>query len=176
MPDIKTAADLRFTKTRNIFCQTGRRPYKKIKFKRILFLALMSLTLVDCASVQMADPAKDAQAKQFTAKPDVAGIYIYRNESMGTALKMDIDLAGKPLGLSAAKTYFYAEVQLGMHKITSKTENTVEIGIDEIAGKLYYVWQEVKMGILSVRSKLQLVDEATVQAGVNECKLAAPLP
>ncbi|MEQ1915724.1 MAG: DUF2846 domain-containing protein [Gallionella sp.] len=145
-------------------------------FKRILLHALMTLSLVGCASVQMADPAKDAQAKQFTAKPDVAGIYIYRNESMGAALKMDIDLDGKPLGQSAAKTYFYAEVQPGNHKITSKTENTVDLSIDAVAGKLYYVWQEVKMGILSARSKLQLVDEATGQAGVNECKLAAPLP
>ncbi|MDD4978861.1 MAG: DUF2846 domain-containing protein [Gallionella sp.] len=144
-------------------------------FKRILLLALMTLSLVGCASVQMADPAKDAQAKQFTAKPDVAGIYIYRNESMGAALKMDIDLDGKPLGQSAAKTYFYAEVQPGNHKITSKTENTVDLSIDAVAGKLYYVWQEVKMGVWSARSKLQLVDEATGQAGVNECKLAAPL-
>ena len=145
-------------------------------FKRILILALLSLSLVGCASVQMADPAQDAQAKQFTAKPDVAGIYIYRNESMGAALKMDIDLDGKPLGQSAAKTYFYAEVTPGNHKITSKTENTVDLSIDAVAGKLYYVWQEVKMGVWSARSKLQLVDEATGQAGVNECKLAAPLP
>lgn len=145
-------------------------------FQRILFLALMSLTMVGCASVKMADPTQDAQAKQFTAKPDVAGIYIYRNENMGAAMKMDIELDDKPLGRSAAGTYFYAEVKPGNHKITSKTENTVEIGIDAVAGKLYYVWQEVKMGILSARSKLHLVDEATGQAGVNECKLAAPLP
>lgn len=145
-------------------------------FKRILFLALMSLSLVGCASVKMADSAQDAQAKQFTAKPDVAGIYIYRNENMGAAMKMDIELDDKPLGQSAAGTYFYTEVKPGTHKITSKTENTDDLSIDAVAGKLYYVWQEVKMGILTARSRLHFVDETTGQAGVNECKLAAPLP
>jgi hypothetical protein len=144
--------------------------------KRILFLVLMSLTLVGCASVKMADTAQDTQAKKFTAKPDVAGLYVYRNESMGSAIKMDVEVDGKALGQTAAKTYLYTEVAPGKHRIVSKTENASEIGIDAVAGKLYYVWQEVKMGVWSARSRLQLVDEATGQAGVNECKLAAPLP
>jgi len=64
-------------------------------------------------------------------------------------------------------------VQPGTHKLTSKAENTSELTVDAVAGKLYYVWQEVKMGVMSARSKLQLVDEPTGKAGVQESKLAA---
>ncbi len=39
------------------------------------------------------------------------------------------------------------------------------------AGEIYYVWQEVKMGVFAVGSKLHLVDEEKGQAGVKESKL-----
>lgn len=132
----------------------------------------LALTMTGCASVKMASPAADAQAKQFASKPSVAGIYVYRNESMGAAVKMDVAIDGKPLGQTAAKTYLYTEVPAGQHKLTSKTENTSELTLDVVAGKLYYVWQEVKMGAMSARSKLQLVDDAAGQKGVGESKLA----
>jgi hypothetical protein len=40
-----------------------------------------------------------------------------------------------------------------------------------IAGKIYYVWQEVKMGMFSARSALHQVDAAKGQKGVEESKL-----
>ena len=36
-----------------------------------------------------------------------------------------------------------------------------------------YVWQEVKMGFIAARGKLQVVDEATGRKGVAETALAA---
>ena len=142
-------------------------------FKKLLVIVALSFTMVGCASVKMADPAQDSQAKQFMPKANVAGVYIYRNESMGAIAKMDVSIDGKPLGQTAKKTYIFTEVQPGSHTITSKAENTSELTIDAVAGKLYYVWQEVKMGIMSARSKLSLVDEATGKEGVNECNLIA---
>ncbi|BBE50583.1 hypothetical protein OYT1_ch1022 [Ferriphaselus amnicola] len=143
--------------------------------KKLLVVAGLSLAIVGCASVKMADPTQDAQAKQFAAKPDVAGVYVYRNEQMGSAYKIEVDLDGKPLGITAPDTYIYTEVRPGTHTLTSKAENTSELTFEAAAGKLYYVWQEMKMGILYFRTKLQLVDEVNGQKGVQETKLAAPL-
>ncbi len=142
-------------------------------FKKLLVIVALSFTMVGCASVKMADTAQDTQAKKFAPKPNVAGIYIYRNESMGGAVKMDVALDGKPRGQTAKKTYIYTEVKPGTHTISSKAENTSEVSIDAVAGKLYYVWQEVKMGVMYARNKLSLVDEATGKNGVNECSLIA---
>ena len=39
------------------------------------------------------------------------------------------------------------------------------------AGKNNFVWQEIKMGLIIARNKLQIVDEATGKAGIAESKL-----
>jgi hypothetical protein len=142
-------------------------------FKKLVLVAIFTFGVVGCASVPMGDVKKNAELKTFTPKPGVAGVYIYRNESMGAAIRMDVEVDGKPIGQSAAKTYFYTELPPGKHTVTSKAENTDSIEIDTIAGKLYYIWQEVKMGFLYARTKLQLVSEEEGKKGVLESDLAA---
>ncbi|AFQ48541.1 lipoprotein [Burkholderia cepacia GG4] len=84
---------------------------------------------------------------------------------------MPVILDGKILGDTAAKTYLYSEVEPGHHQLVSKAENDSTLDVDTVAGKIYYVWQEVKMGIMYARSKLQLVDDTTGRDGVKESKL-----
>ena len=97
---------------------------------------------------------------EILAKPDSAGLYIDRDESMGAAVRMDVEVDDKPLGQAAARTYFYAELKPGKHTVTSKAENTDTLEPDALPGKLYYVWQEVKMGLLYARTRLHPVDAA----------------
>lgn len=141
--------------------------------RKLALISAFSLSLVGCASVPMGDTSRDAELKSFKPKPGVAGIYIYRNESMGASVKMDVAVDGKPIGQTAAKTYLYTEVQPGKHSISSKAENTESIEIETAPGKLYYIWQEVKMGLLYARSKLTLMTETEGQKGVLESSLAA---
>lgn len=141
--------------------------------RKFALISFITLTMVGCASVPMGDAKKDAELKSFTPKPDVAGVYIYRNESFGAAIRMDVEVDGKPVGQTAAKTYFYKEVTPGKHTVTSKSENSDSIEVDAVAGKLYYIWQEVKMGLLYARTKLSLVNEDEGQKGVQESQLAA---
>lgn len=141
--------------------------------KKLLAVAAVAATLAGCASVDMGDAQQDAAAKQFAAPKNAAGIYVYRNESMGAAVKMDVEIDGKPVGQTAANTFLYKEVAPGKHTIASKAENTDSVEIDAQPGTLHYVWQEVKMGVLYARTKLHLVAENEGKKGVNETKLAA---
>jgi hypothetical protein len=120
----------------------------------------------------MGDSARDAELKAFKPSPDKAQLYVYRNESFGAAIKMTVLLDGRILGDTAAKTYLYSEIEPGNHRLTSKTENDSVLDFTAVGGRIYYVWQEVKMGLWSARSSLQMVDEQTGQAGVRECRLA----
>ncbi len=88
--------------------------------KKLLAVAVLSLTIVGCASVPMGDSGKNSELKKFTPKEDVAGIYVYRNETFGAALKMNVFVDGKLLGQTAAHTYLYTEVPPGSHAISSK--------------------------------------------------------
>ena len=133
---------------------------------------LLAVVLVSgCASVPMASPEADAVAKTFRGGAEQANLYIYRNESFGAAVKMSVFLDGTFVGDTAAKTYIFKQISPGNHVITSKAENNASLSIDAIAGKNYFVWQEVKLGFVSARSDLKLVDEAAGQAGVQECQL-----
>lgn len=142
--------------------------------KFVLPLGLMLLT--GCASIPMASVEQDTQAKTFAVKPDKANIYLYRNESLGGAVRMDVLLDGKPVGKTSAKTYMKLEVAPGQHTLMSKAENDDVLNISTDAGKNYFVWQESKMGILYARNLLHLVDEKTGKAGVEECKLIETQP
>lgn len=124
--------------------------------------------------VPMASTELDSSAKTYAVKPGKANIYVYRDESMGGAVKMPVMLNGRAVGDTASKTYLLLEVDPGSHTLTSKAETDSTLKVDAVAGRNYFVWQEVKMGLVVARSKLQFVDEAKGKAGVAECKLAQP--
>lgn len=144
-----------------------------MRFLKPVLAVAVTLQLVGCASVNMADSQQDAAAKQFKVAANQAGIYVYRNESMGAAVKMDVSINGQPVGQTVANTYIYKAVPPGKTVITSKAENTETLEIDAKPGALYYIWQEVKMGVLYARNKLHQVSEAEGRKGVNETKLIA---
>ncbi len=145
--------------------------YFAIKRGIILTTLLISATLTGCASVKTAAPAADAKAKTFTTAPNLASFYIYRNEFLGAGIRMDVQVDGKPIGKTGPKTYFAFNLEPGTHTIVSSAENDSMLQVNAEAGKAYYVWQEVKMGLLFARNQLQLVDAAQGQSGVKESTL-----
>lgn len=138
-----------------------------------LGIALLLVSIVSgCASVPMASIDEDVKAKSFTIPADKSSIYVYRNESFGGAIPIAVSLDGKVAGQTGPKTYFMWEVEPGSHEVGSISENTSTLKLNTEAGKAYYVWQEVKMGLWMPRSLLQEVDVETGKKGVAECKRA----
>ena len=129
------------------------------------------LLMSGCASVPMASKSADAHAKQFTPAADKATVYIYRNEVFGSAIKMPLLIDNVSVGDTASKTYVVKQLSPGSHTITSKTEKDSSVTIDMLAGQMYYVWQEVKMGMFAAGSALHVVDPKKGQAGVQESTL-----
>ena len=132
---------------------------------------IATLLFAGCASVPMASSEADASAKAYKIDPSKASVYIYRNESMGGAVKLPLLLDNVSIGDTASKTYVFRQVEPGTHVITSKAEHDSTLSLDAKAGSTYFVWQEVKMGMFAAGSALHLVDEAKGKAGVAECKL-----
>ena len=131
-------------------------------------LAIAALT-TGCASVPMAPASADAAAKTFKPATGKANLYVYRNETFGAALKMPVTIDNAPAGETASKTYIYRQVTPGKHVIVSQGKSTLTV--DAKANSNVFVWQEVKMGLLSGGSALQVVSEAKGRAGVAECEL-----
>ncbi|MBB5190584.1 uncharacterized protein YceK [Silvimonas terrae] len=140
--------------------------------KKLLIALIGLMVLAGCASVPKGDAQQDLALKQFKAPAEKAGLYVYRNENFGAAIKMNVLLDNKQLGDTAAKTYLYTEVAPGKHQLVSKSETDSVLDFDAVAGKIYYVWQEIKMGTWSAGSKLQMMGEAEGKKGVSESSLA----
>jgi len=138
-----------------------------------ILIAVATLFTAGCASIPMADPAADKAAKVFSAPAGKSRIYVYRNESIGGAVTMNVLIDDRNMGQTVAKSYLVVDVNPGPHKIVSIAENQDLLELTTLAGRIYYVWQEVKMGFMYARNKLQLVDEKVGQAGVLESMLSA---
>jgi hypothetical protein len=135
-----------------------------------LGLALLS----GCASVPMESADKDQALKSFSAPPqDQAGLYIFRDSSLGAAVKKTIKIDDEVVGETAAKTYFYRLVSPGLHVLATESEfgdNLLELNAQ--AGKNHYVRQSIKMGVFVGGAKLTEVSESEGQKGVRNTKLA----
>lgn len=140
------------------------------KFTAAIIFAI-TLALSGCASLPMASESADMQAKSFTPTTDQASLYIYRNESLGRAVKMTVLIDGAPVSQTVAESYIHLTLPPGEHVILSKAENDASINIDMQAGQTYFVWQEVKMGVLSARSALHVVDAQKGRSGVEQSTL-----
>jgi len=137
-----------------------------------VLLAAGVLGIAACASVPMAPSDSDRAAKMFAPPPrDRAHVYIYRNESIGAAIKMDLSLDGIPAGTTVAHTFTLLPVRPGRHSLVSEAENNSELPLFARPGEIIFVWQEVKMGLLYARCKLQLVSPAVGQQGVLDSDL-----
>lgn len=137
-----------------------------------LFAMVVALLAAGCATVPMASLEDDTQAKTHTVRPGKSNIYVYRNETFGGAITMTVTLDGRVAGQSGPQTYYLFEVDPGTHEVSSIAENTSTVRLSTVAGRSYYLWQEVKMGFWMARSQLQQVDEDTGRKGVAECKRA----
>jgi hypothetical protein len=140
------------------------------KYLAVAMLAA-AVGMTGCASVPMAGRSDDAAAKQFAPVADKGTVYIYRDEIMGSAIKMPLLVDGISVGDTGPKTYLEVALPPGTHSVTSKTEKDVTISLDVQAGKTYFIWQEVKMGMWAARSQLHIVDEAKGKKGVLDCSM-----
>lgn len=145
-------------------------------FKRIMMsaAALGFAVLTGCASVPMESNEKDQALKAFPAPPQgQAGLYIFRDTSMGAALKKTVKIDDEIIGETAANTYFYRLVTPGAHTLATESEfgdNLLQL--NATAGKNHYVRQSIKLGVFVGGAKLTEVSESEGQKAVRGTKLA----
>lgn len=127
--------------------------------------------LSGCASVQKAPSSANDRAKVFAPLTDKGVVYVYRDEILGAAIKMPVKVDNIVAGETGPKSFLQLALPPGHHTIASLSEKNSELALDVEAGKTYYVWQEVKMGLMSARSALHLVSADVGQTGVRKCDL-----
>ncbi len=140
----------------------------------ILLFIVTTLSIVGCAKVPMAPVEQDAALKEFKPPPsDESAIYIYRNCTVGAALKKTVYLDNKAIGESAEDVYFYTVTTPGDHVLSTESEfSNNDLPITTEGGKNYFVEQYLKIGVFVGGARLRVVDEDTGRKEVLECNLA----
>jgi hypothetical protein len=134
-------------------------------------MVIVVTLLAGCGNTPLAKPGADTLAKLMKPVPDKAVIYVFRNEPDSAPWPIRVTLDGKDMGESRANTYFRWTVDPGEHMILSYTENVAGLLINTEPGRIYYVWQETKMGFFQPRSELKRMDRTTAEIALQSCYL-----
>lgn len=112
--------------------------------KKYFAPVVLSLSLVGCLSVPMADATRNAEVKQFAPKKEVGQIYVCRDSrTLGMGIRPDIEVDGKIVAVIPRNTFIYKEFKPGYHTIVSKTlehDSKFPFEIGPGQQKFFQVW------------------------------------
>ena len=135
-----------------------------------LISCVFALFLVGCASsvqyVHMPDLSKKVE------DANKGRIYVMRPTSFGYAISMEVSDGGNPIGKTGAKGFLCWEREPGDVIVSSTAENTSRVSLPVRPGGIYYVQQNVRMGVWMARTDLEVVDEEKAQEKLKKCKPA----
>ena len=144
--------------------------------KSLLTTILITAVLSGCASVPMESESQSNTAKEFkTPSENTAGLYVFRKDSfVGQALKKDVWVDEKCIGETAKGIFFYEELEGDKdHTLSTESEfSPNDLVINTKSGELYFVEQEIKMGVFVGGAGLEQVDAETGKKEVSKLKLA----
>lgn len=105
-------------------------------------LAAAVLALGGCTSVSQAPTARDAEAKRFQTRPDVATLYVYRDDFAPVEPASEhpvLYLDGRLIGGTLPKTYFRIDVPAGEHLLHGTGYDQGTLKLDTRSEGLYFV-------------------------------------
>ena len=142
-------------------------------FRTFCLLVLIVPVVFGCAGTSNA-PAEDMEAAMlFEAVDDKGVVYLYRLGRMVAAANVSIvKVNSLEAGGTGPGTFFRWELKPGTYSFSASTgESSKTVQLQVEAGKLYFIEQNIRMGINEGRVQLKEVDEATGKKNIQGKKL-----
>lgn len=115
---------------------------------------------------------QDSVAKNLKPVDGKAIVYIIRHGVMGAAIPFRLDCDSFLVGWVAAGTYLYTIIDPGSHVFKAQSENDYELPLTVEAGKIYFLDQESRMGVMYARTKLKPLNEQEGRKLLDKCHLS----
>ncbi len=135
-----------------------------------MFAILSTVTVLGygCASTVQYVPFPD-QAQQIEDS-NKARIYVVRPTVFGGSVRMEISDGSSVIGKTGPKGYLCWERTPGDIEIVGKAENEARLAMRVEKGMVYYIQQNVRMGILFARNKLSQLTQDEGEEELKKCK------
>lgn len=146
-----------------------------MKAKLAFASSMVALLISGCASVPLESEEQSAEAKKFAAPAKgMAGLYVYRDSSLGGALKKNVKINGKCLGESAPYIFFYEQLEGDKeHIVATESEfSDNELPLFMQADENYFVRQYVRPGVFVGGANLEVIPADKAKKAIKELKLA----
>lgn len=121
---------------------------KGVLMKKAVLICLTLFVLGGCATSHM---IKSDVKPEIAAKPGSATLVIIRDTHFGGGIVFWNYLDGKLIGETMGKTYFITGVPPGPHYVVAASENTGVARFDFKPGKVYFLGQNIAMGVWRAR-------------------------
>ncbi|HEY0299243.1 MAG TPA: DUF2846 domain-containing protein [Arachidicoccus sp.] len=145
----------------------------KLKSLTLIFFAFIAIhSFAQKSHKKHFDFTKDSIAKCLTPIEGKSIVYIVRPSAMGAAIRMRVDCDSQRIGANYAAQYIYTVLEPGNHTFSSKAENRSSLDILLEAGKIYYIKQQSKIGILYSETGLKLLSDEDGQKFLKKCILS----
>ncbi len=141
---------------------------------RTAVILVLALTLWACATVALAPPAKDQQAKTFEVSEQEANIYVFRRAKIaGDALLLPIYLDGQFVGGVAPETFLLLQVNPGKHTVAAiMQEGLAVITLRAESRTNYFIKAQPSWGLLGPIAELYQVPETVAREAIQDLSLA----
>ena len=137
----------------------------------ILLTLCLAALAAGCAKGNLATPEQDAQARLRNPVPDKAVIFLLRDLGDVYVTEVAVEVDGKIMGTTTHNTFYRWEVPPGPHVIVSYTQPPAVLRLKTEAGGVYYVWQDINVGLLREPSRLEIVDAVTARLTMDQARL-----
>ncbi len=123
----------------------------------LLFLLVLLSQMGQAQSIKLSRKQNDSIAKSQTPSPGKSIVYIIRQGLFGGAIEMRLDCDSFFVGRINSNTYLYTIVDSGDHVFKAQAENNFNLKVHLDGGKVYYLEQQAKMGIMLARVRLKIL-------------------
>ena len=141
-----------------------------------LFALCFAALAAGCKTGNLATPEQDAQARLLQPVPEKSVIYLLRDRGDLYITEVRVGLDEQVMGTTSPNTYYRWEVPAGEHVIVSFTQPPAVLRLTTAPGGVYYVWQDINVGLLREPSRLQVVDAVTARLTLDQASLLQNQP
>ena len=99
-----------------------------------------------------------------------ATLVILRDSGLGFAVAISNYLNTALIGETKGHTYFVTKVPAGRHYVVGKSENTAVAYLDFEPGKIYYLRQDIWMGVLRARTGYSPLTADEAAKAIESCE------